>query len=111
MIQFIVIQSLIDGDYSDPNHPGCSRLISSFNSHSIELYGSDAEGGEGVPCTAENQVKWGPLPGKELQGLDNKDNGVLSVDFSSKGGPANLKGTYNNTAIYWEDGNIWTKIS
>jgi len=39
----------------------------------------------------------------------NKGRGELTVNFAPKGGPSNLTGIYNGTAIVWEDGNAWPK--
>lgn len=52
---------------------------------------------------------WGPLPAVLA------DNTIV-VDFSSKGGPSDLSGTYtaesaNSAGIDWADGNRWPKLS
>eukprot|EP00428_Durinskia_dybowskii_P071550 CAMPEP_0170388946 /NCGR_PEP_ID=MMETSP0117_2-20130122/18359_1 /TAXON_ID=400756 /ORGANISM="Durinskia baltica, Strain CSIRO CS-38" /LENGTH=116 /DNA_ID=CAMNT_0010644909 /DNA_START=45 /DNA_END=392 /DNA_ORIENTATION=- len=90
------------GKYSDPNHPGCARQIVGETRTSARVYGADAAGGEGATCNGETDEKWGPLPAK-VNGED------IIVDFSSKGGPSNLSGKYDdvNQAIDWEDGNSW----
>ena len=52
------------GAYSDPNHPSCKRIIGiSSTSGSFSVFGTDAAGGEGVPCDGETDIAWGPLPG------------------------------------------------
>lgn len=99
-------QSIFTGSYSDPNHPGCARAIGYEELSTLRVFGADAAGGEGVACDGETDVKWGPLPAKV------HDTEIV-VDFSSKGGPANLHGKYDekNDAIVWEDGNSWKKIA
>jgi hypothetical protein len=97
--------SIFDGMYADPNHPICERTILSTTSESGNVMGSDAARGEGYACDGVTDLPWGPLPAK-ITGSD------IIVDFSSKGGPANLHGTYDTSygGIKWEDGNVWTKI-
>jgi len=92
------------GSYSDPNHPNCLRYVYATQT-SGQVYGTDAAGGEGVPCNGVTDIRWGPLPATINQ---NK----ITVDFSSKGGPSDLQGQYNSTtpAIDWIDGNSWTKL-
>lgn len=41
--------------------------------------------------------------------LLNKDTAAL--DFSSKGGPAGVKGTWDGDGIVFPDGNKWTKVT
>lgn len=41
----------------------------------------------------------------------DRDVGNLTVDFSPKGGPANLSGVCTNDTIAWEDGNAWFLLS
>lgn len=98
-------QSVFTGPYSDLNHPGCARAIGYEELATLRVFGADAAGGEGVACDGKTDVKWGPLPAK-VHGNE------IVVDFSSKGGPANLHGKYDekNNAIVWEDGNSWKKI-
>lgn len=94
------------GKYSDPNHPNCARLIALETRVSARVFGADAAGGEGAACDGETDSQWGPLPAK-VNGEE------IIVDFSSKGGPSNLSGKYDdeNQAINWEDGNSWTKLA
>ena len=97
----------VSGTYGDPNHPDCPRAIQQeLKKPVISINGYDAEGGEGVACTQENAVKW---PEAVSGTVDEKTN-TLVADFSPKGGPSNLKGTWNNTHIQWEDGNYWFKL-
>lgn len=93
------------GQYSDPNHPGCARSIRFETKTSAMVFGADAAGGEGVACDGQTDTKWGPLPAK-LNGIE------IVVDFSSKGGPSDLAGKYDevSAAINWQDGNAWTKL-
>lgn len=99
-------EGVFNGTYSDPNHPDCARYILQVNSTYAEVSGYDAAGGEGVACDGETDEPWGPLPG-------SVSGDSISVDFSSKGGPSDLSGSYNTTSngIDWEDGNVWSKVS
>lgn len=100
------IKSDFVGAYSDPNHPQCDRLVAVRNGNEGKVYGVDAAGGEGVPCDGTSDIRWGPLPAIV-------DGTKITVDFSSKGGPTNLSGTYdsNENKIRWEDGNFWKKYT
>ena len=88
------------GTFSDPNHPGCTRTVDvvvSGDDDDVTVSGADFDDdGELVP--------WGPLKAKV-------DDTKIVVDFSPKGGPSNLTGTWNaNTkSIDWEDENAWPK--
>lgn len=97
--------ALFSGSYSDPNHPGCARVIVFETDSSAKVFGADAAGGEGATCDGATDVRWGPLPAVV-------SGSAISVDFSSKGGPSDLSGNYNDdtVAIDWADGNSWPKI-
>ena len=97
--------ALFTGKYSDPNHPSCARNVVRSGFTTAKVYGADAAGGEGVACDGTTDIKWGPLPGT-INGIN------IVVDFSSKGGPSNLAGSYNTAKneIDWSDGNAWKKI-
>lgn len=101
-----VLGGTFSGKYSDPNHPGCARVISLETDVSAKVFGADAAGGEGVQCDGVTDVKWGPLPAV-INSLE------IVVDFSSKGGPSNLAGKFNTDKqeIMWQDGNAWVKLS
>ena len=96
--------SVFNGAYSDPNHPKCNRLIVYQGNSTGLVYGKDSAV-EGVSCDGQTDVSWGPLPAS-ITGSD------IVVDFSSKGGPSDLKGEHNadTLAVDWEDGNSWPKL-
>ena len=100
----------LNGVYSDPNHPSCPRTVTVPDGDSFQVFGFDAAAGEGFPCNGEDDIAWGPLPGK----ITNQDTNAVVVDFSSKGGPTDLSGTFmpvpNPPFILWEDGNEWPKM-
>jgi hypothetical protein len=98
-------ETVFTGSYSDPKHPKCAREIRLESNVSALVFGTDAAGGEGKECDGETDTKWGPLPGK-------KHEMEIVVDFSSKGGPSNLRGKYDESKkeIKWQDGNVWTKV-
>eukprot|EP00559_Dactyliosolen_fragilissimus_P008205 CAMPEP_0184855640 /NCGR_PEP_ID=MMETSP0580-20130426/819_1 /TAXON_ID=1118495 /ORGANISM="Dactyliosolen fragilissimus" /LENGTH=154 /DNA_ID=CAMNT_0027350203 /DNA_START=72 /DNA_END=536 /DNA_ORIENTATION=+ len=86
------------GSYSDPKHPNCPRLIAIEGSEAI-ITGADGNpgciGGEGRPWKLIGRVS-----GDEI-----------FVDFAPKGGPKDLKGTYEGgkkDGIRWPDGNKWS---
>jgi hypothetical protein len=109
------------GSYSDPFHPNCQRSItqemnkmaastawsSSSPASVLTLRGTD--GNPGCPSDGSG-TPW------ILTGTADTGSGSLVVDFSPKGGPANLRGVWEQDAgggspgIRWPDGNKWTKI-
>merc|ERR1719272_262069 len=100
--------------YSDPKHPRCASLIEDKRSDldeygSIQVLGADAAAGEGHQCQGKSDVLWGPLPGNTWWADDEQK---VEVDFSAKGGPANLSGSWDveKEAIVWADGNEWPRL-
>lgn len=93
------------GDYADPNHPGCARAVTVTSETTGYVTGADAAGGEGAECDGETDVAWGPLNATLA-------DTTIVVDFSPKGGPSDLTGTYSadTPGITWEDGNVWTQL-
>mmetsp|Transcript_79889 Transcript_79889/g.225933 ORF Transcript_79889/g.225933 Transcript_79889/m.225933 type:complete len:129 (-) Transcript_79889:111-497(-) len=95
--------AVVGGFYIDPNHhkPGTfagTRMISDEKgdtpSDTITLVGSD-----------DGKSFW------SLAGTwTDKAQGKLSVDFSPKGGPSDLKGTCSEDKITWQDGNSWQRL-
>lgn len=88
--------SIFDGNYNDPNHPGCLRKISS-KAKEITIVGSDdINGNKQWVLKAQEQMP-----------------GTIFVDFSPKGGPPNLLGVFDEAknGIVWPDKNVWTKIA
>ena len=82
----------LEGRYADPNHPGCPRSVNVTASGDVLVSGADESG---APWKLQAQ-----LAGQ-----------ALSVDFSSKGGPANVTATWTGDAIAWADGNTWRKTT
>lgn len=88
------------GSYSDPFHPSCSREIQ-VNGNTAVLLGEDGN----PECGRGATIKSWKLLGKV-------DGDSIFVDFSPKGGPANLLGKWENTSppgIRWPDSYKWTK--
>jgi hypothetical protein len=89
------------GSYADPNHPNCQRVV--------QVAGSLASvsGTDGAPaCPADGSGRAWALEGKLIS------SNTILVDFTPKGGPANLQGVYESAApagILWPDGNKWIK--
>jgi hypothetical protein len=95
---------LFAGSYSDPNHPNCQRVIATVSPGKVSVSGTD--GNPGCPPNGSGK-------GWKLDGTVSGSS--IVVDFSPKGGPANLKGTFLkndialNGGIQWPDGNLWSK--
>jgi hypothetical protein len=94
------------GSYSDPFHPNCQRVIlksdgkASTSSTLLTIRGTD--GNPGCPPDGSG-TPW------NLTGQVGTDGASILVDFTPKGGPPNLKGTWDGSGIVWPDGNKWTK--
>jgi hypothetical protein len=83
---------------ADPKHPNCLRIIKVTSDGMT----ADISGTDGTPgCPPDGSGKPWNLQGK-IEGND------ILVDFTPKGGPANLKGILRNDKIEWPDGNAWT---
>lgn len=78
------------GTYSDPNHPGCPRKVTLAGGNVI-VTGTDEAGGR--PW----KVK-GYTYGK-----------ALVLDFTPKGGPADVIARWTGLGLEFPDGNLWTK--
>lgn len=86
---------------TDPNHPNCLRIISvAPGSNVAELNGTDGNPG----CPPDGSGDAWTLEGR-IEGDD------IFVDFTPKGGPKDLMGVFDGTAIEWPDGNKWTLLS
>jgi len=84
------------GHFADPNHPGCPRSIIA-NATAAAVSGKDEEG---PPWTVGASVSSGT--GRAP---------TILVDFSPKGGPSALNGTWTGASIAWEDGNSWQLLA
>mmetsp|Transcript_34523 Transcript_34523/g.41299 ORF Transcript_34523/g.41299 Transcript_34523/m.41299 type:complete len:186 (+) Transcript_34523:87-644(+) len=107
--------SVFSGDYDDPQHPGCLRQVKVVGAPLrgngtrspypvMEITGYDAKGG-GATCTdrPERSDLW-KITG-EVRG-----DAEVKLDFSPKGGPADLPGKWDNDGILFPDGNKWMKV-
>jgi len=105
------------GDYEDPNHPGCLRQVKIVGAPLkadgtrpyypvMEITGYDGNG-SGSTCTDDDRPTRAQL--WKIQGKV-KSNTDAVIDFSPKGGPANLAATFETDGIVFPDGNKWTKI-
>jgi hypothetical protein len=106
------------GDYEDPNHPGCLRQVKVVgaplradgtrpNTPVMEITGYDGNGSSGNICTEADRPTRSDL--WKIQGKV-KSNSEVAIDFSPKGGPSNLIGTFDGDGIVFPDGNKWTKV-
>lgn len=107
------------GDYDDPNHPGCLRQVKVVGAPLradgtrssypiIEITGYDGNGSAGNSCGDGDRPTRADL--WKIQGK-MKSNTEASIDFSPKGGPANLTGTWDGSGIVFPDGNKWLKVA
>ena len=78
------------GHFADSNHPGCPRSISA-NATAAAVSGEDENG---QPWTVRASVV-----------SNTTGPPTILVDFSPKGGPKALEGTWTGTSIEWTDGN------
>ena len=80
------------GTYSDPAHPGCTRRITLAGRNAI-ITGADEDG-----------KPW------KVAAVPQGDK--ILVDFSPKGGPADVVGQWLGTGgIKFPDGNVWAKLN
>mmetsp|Transcript_1867 Transcript_1867/g.4735 ORF Transcript_1867/g.4735 Transcript_1867/m.4735 type:complete len:156 (-) Transcript_1867:57-524(-) len=89
------------GKYTDPKHPGCKREIA-VNGKTLAITGTDGKPG----CGAGVEEKAWALSAR----LEEESGDSVLIDFSPKGGPKNLLGTWDTNGIKFPDGNKWTKI-
>lgn len=108
--------SQFTGFYDDPNHPGCLRSLKVVGPKQradgtrsripiVEVKGYDGKEGEKM-CTSRPQRE-------DLWSIEGKllDKDTVALDFSSKGGPANVKGSWEEGGIVFPDGNKWSKVT
>ena len=104
------------GDYDDPNHPGCLRQVKvvgapmkpdgSRNLYAVvEVTGYDGKNGEKTCTDRPKREDLWKVTGK------TRGNDEAFLDFSSKGGPADLVGKWDGSGIVFPDGNKWTKLN
>eukprot|EP00931_Biecheleriopsis_adriatica_P032064 TRINITY_DN1873_c0_g2_i1.p1 TRINITY_DN1873_c0_g2~~TRINITY_DN1873_c0_g2_i1.p1 ORF type:complete len:194 (-),score=44.76 TRINITY_DN1873_c0_g2_i1:160-741(-) len=90
------------GYYADPMHKGCRRIITFASTDGLVVSGTDGNpdcpGGKPVGSSWKVKAKFKP-------GSDS-----LTFDFSPKGGPSDVKGTWNGDGITFPDGNKWKRI-
>lgn len=94
----------IDGVFSDPNHNGAKRSVTTYGSAGGWAVGMDKVIITGSDSEDQKEVTW------KLEGAFDKEDGKVLVDFSPKGGPKDLEGKVTAQGIEWPDGNIWKKV-
>ena len=83
--------------YADPKHPGCYREIFADG----VVRGEDGDPG----CDGKKNVRsWA------LRGTIGVGDDTIFIDFSPKGGPANMVGERVDEGVRFPDGNVWRKI-
>ena len=88
------ITASLQGTYLDPHHPDGYRVITLVSTTRFIITGKDQPADE--PWHVTGQILDGQL---------------LVINFSAKGGPANITARVANNSIVFNDGNIWKKIS
>jgi hypothetical protein len=107
--------SPFNGDFDDPNHPGCLRQVKVVGAPLgingkrspypvIEVVGYDGKGDGSMCSDRPTRADLWKIQGKM------KNNNEAVIDFSPKGGPSNLLATWDSNGIVFPDGNKWTKI-
>ena len=90
----VAAESVLSGQYDDPNHPGCLRKIT-VKDDIVTIIGSD---------NVDGSKQW-VLKAKE------DAPGVIFVDFSPKGGPKDFSGMLEGKNIkFTRDGNVWPRL-
>ncbi|CAE7498278.1 DRG2 [Symbiodinium natans] len=92
------------GYYSDPQHPMCPRKIvyeyDLYKTATIMVVGGDGDPG----CEKKVSKRW-------TAKVDFKaGSDSITIDFSKKGGPADVVGKWDKDGIVFPDGNKWKKI-
>ena len=109
--------NVFTGEYDDPNHPNCLRSVKVVgaplradgtrpSNPIIEVTGYDGNGSNNF-CSEDDRPTRSDL--WKIQGK-MKSNTVAALDFSPKGGPAGVTGTWDGSGIVFPDGNKWTKV-
>lgn len=105
-----------NGDYDDPNHPGCLRQVKVVGAPQkadgsrplyavVEVTGYDGKEGETTCKDRPTRQDLWKVSGK------TKGGDAASLDFSSKGGPAGMEVKWDGSGIVFPDGNKWTKLT
>mmetsp|Transcript_16017 Transcript_16017/g.24155 ORF Transcript_16017/g.24155 Transcript_16017/m.24155 type:complete len:210 (+) Transcript_16017:31-660(+) len=82
----------------------CAITINFETETSAKIFG-DSPVGDMQRCRGIGDAHWGPLDGAT-------SGNTIIVDFSPKGGPNSLTGTYDHDSnvIRWDDGSVWNKM-
>jgi hypothetical protein len=115
------LSSPFTGEYDDPMHPECLRSVKVVGAKqgpdgrrerrpSAYIKGVDnAEGTKACSGTPDLSSVW------NLEGKVSEDGETIVIDFSPKGGPNRVVGTYDDLGsapgIVFPDGNKWTKVA
>mmetsp|Transcript_49720 Transcript_49720/g.96042 ORF Transcript_49720/g.96042 Transcript_49720/m.96042 type:complete len:165 (-) Transcript_49720:78-572(-) len=89
------------GYYADPFHPGCKRQFV-VDEGDVKIRGRDGE----PDCLKGTQGPNWVLPVQWKLGSE-----TIIIDFSPKGGPKSVVGTWVGDGIVFPDGNKWKKIA
>jgi len=115
------LSSVFTGEYDDPKHPNCLRSIKVVGAamgpdgrrkREPAAYVKGVDNAKGTPSCADNPELasvW------KLEGKVAESGDTIYIDFSPKGGPKDLVGTWDTfggaPGILFTDGNKWTKVS
>ena len=101
----------LNGDYDDPNHPGCLRQVKVVGAPIkadgsrplyaiVEVTGYDGKGGETTCKDRPTRADLWKVAGK------TKGGDEAFLDFSSKGGPSDMVAKWDGSGIVFPDGKI-----
>jgi len=93
---------LIGGFYADPNHYQSGSFA---GTRMISDKQGDTAGDVLTLVGSDDGTQFWTLTGH----WTDKAAGKISVDFSPKGGPSDLQGTFSDSKITWQDGNHWSR--
>lgn len=93
----------IEGRYSDPNHPAGFRTVV------VSSEGAQGDDASSIVTIAGNDnaptgVEWTVLGHLRIE----SDSILLTIDFSPKGGPANVLAVFDGSGLRFSDGNRWS---
>ena len=96
---------IFTGCYTDTNHPQGWRWVSWTDTY-------EADGDRIGTCDGSDtgvKQEWSLPASASESGSTNS----IVIDFSSKGGPSDLTGTWDapKEGILWSDGNVWPKTT
>lgn len=103
--------SVFNGEYDDPKHPGCLRSIK-VGGAPLLPDGRRSRKPQALVAGVDKACEGPPDINSvwKLVGSVSEDGETIFIDFSPKGGPKDLLGVWDGDGIKFPDGNKWTKV-